>query len=242
MMPGSGVFRPSCPLLQLCYLTLGPSKDESRVHRHGCCCRSPPLGGSLFDQLLQCAWRKLALSTAALKKTDQSTGEVGPVWRNNQESSTFQSLTPRRNLCTFRLYFQVIFLFVYKSCIHAWAEKFLKYINKSLFTVSLSLDFYPTTLRFSCFHAPIPEKCEAFSVILRTENHFREGFHQILLPWVEFWMMCGVCYCVGLLSVGCGTRRLDRRGKPFRPSLPFMSDSRSWVLVTAGMRLQISWN
>lgn len=73
---------------------------------------------SVFDQLLQCAWRKLALSTAALKKTDQSTGEVGPVWRNNQESSTFQSLTPRRNLCTFRLYFQVIFLFTKAVSMH----------------------------------------------------------------------------------------------------------------------------
>lgn len=66
-------------------------------------------------------------------------------------------LTPRRNLRTFRLYFQVIFLFVYKSCILAWAENFLKYINKSLFTVRGS--------RWSFFFSFLTNNTHGFPVL-----------------------------------------------------------------------------
>lgn len=106
-----------------------------------------------------------------------------------------------------------ICLFVYKSCILAWAENFLKYINKSLFTVRDSqwiFFFFLTNSNPRGF--PVFMRCEAFFFFLG-------NIEQKWFPWVsrkssrmEWNPGCFVaCYRIWLVSAGCGTRRLNRR-------------------------------
>lgn len=149
-----------------CDIKLLHHSNMNQRHTETCACCSPPLEGNLYVFL--CAWRK-HYAQPALKELMNLRGKwdhvgLGEITIMQLLFHIFvhSKLWHQEEICAHLDYiFKWFFcLFVYKSCILAWAENFLKYINKSLFTVRDSQWIFLTNSDPRGF--PVFMLCEAF--------------------------------------------------------------------------------